>query len=101
MDKSKEEIIKVLQKEAGIKEITLEIPPNPELGDYAFPCFTLAKTFKKAPAEIAEDLARKIPLSATINKIEVKGPYLNFFVNKEDLSKNILQDIIKKNQKWT
>ncbi len=95
MDKSKEEIIKVLKKETKQKEINLEIPPDPELGDYAFPCFPLAKVFKKNPSEIAQDLAKKIPLSATINKIEVKGPYLNFFVNKEDLSKDILKDIIK------
>ena len=44
-------IAKVLEKETKQKEINLEIPPNPELGDYAFPCFSLAKIFKKAPTE--------------------------------------------------
>jgi len=90
----KQEIIKVLKKETGQKEINLEIPPNPELGDYAFPCFSLAKIFKKNPSEIAEELAKKIQLSGVINKIEVKGPYLNFFVNKESLSSNVLKGII-------
>ena len=89
------EIIKLLEKETGVKDINLEIPPNPELGDYAFPCFSLAKVLKKAPAQIAEELAKKIQLSNIINKIEIKGPYLNFFVNKESLSENILKEIIK------
>ena len=89
----KQEIIKILKKETKQKNINLEIPPNPELGDYAFPCFPLAKVFKKNPNEIAEDLAKKIQLSNVISKIEIKGPYLNFFVNKESLSKNILKQI--------
>ncbi|MBW2974714.1 arginine--tRNA ligase [Candidatus Woesearchaeota archaeon] len=90
----KEEIIKVLKKETKAKEINLEVPPNPELGDYAFPCFSLAKVFRKNPAEIAEELAKKIALNSIISRIEVKGPYLNFFVNKENLSSSILKDII-------
>jgi len=91
----KREIIKLLEKETKQKDLQLEIPPDPELGDYAFPCFSLAKIYKKNPAEIAEDLAKKIQLSRIINKIEVKGPYLNFFVNKESLTENILKEIIK------
>ena len=91
----KKEIIKILEKETGIKEINLEIPPNPEMGDYAFPCFSLAKVYKKAPLQIAEELAKKIRLTNSISKIEVKGPYLNFFVNKEKLSSNVLKEIIK------
>ncbi len=91
----KQEIIDILKKETKQKEINLEIPPSPELGDYAFPCFSLAKVFKKNPSKVAEELAKKIQLSNIINKIEVKGPYLNFFVNKEGLSENILKEVIK------
>jgi arginyl-tRNA synthetase len=91
----KQEIIKVLEKATGQKDIIVEVPPNPELGDYAFPCFPLAKVFKKAPNEIAEDLTKKIPLSGIVNKIEIKGPYLNFFINKIFLSKEILTSILK------
>jgi len=90
----KKEILKLLKKETGA-DLNLEIPPNPELGDYALPCFPLAKIYKKNPAEIAEELARKIQLNNIINKIEVKGPYLNFFVNKIFLTKKILLEIIK------
>ncbi|MBU1004692.1 MAG: arginine--tRNA ligase [Nanoarchaeota archaeon] len=89
------EILKILEKETGQKDLKLEIPPNPEMGDYVFPCFSLAKVYKKAPVQIAEELAKKIQLSNSISKIEVKGPYLNFFVNKEKLSNNVLKDITK------
>ena len=53
-------IIELLQKELK-EEVSslLEVPPQPELGDFAFPCFTLAKTFKKAPQAIAEELSKK------------------------------------------
>ncbi len=91
----KEEITRILKKETKEKEINLEVPPNPSMGDYAFPCFSLAKVFKKSPNEIAEELAKKIQLSNVINKIEVKGPYLNFFVNKESLSESVLKEIIE------
>ncbi|HLC97094.1 MAG TPA: arginine--tRNA ligase [Candidatus Nanoarchaeia archaeon] len=89
----KKEITKILEKETKQKDIVLEIPPNPELGDFAFPCFSLAKVYKKSPIEIAQELAKKIDLSKIINKVEVKGPYLNFFVNKKSLSENVLKDI--------
>lgn len=92
----KEVIIKLLQKE-GIKlrdeEIKklLEVPPAPELGDYAFPCFILSKKEKKSPDKIAEHLAQKIKLPEEIEKVENKGPYLNFFVNKKILAEKIIK----------
>ena len=49
MDKCKEEIVKILKKETGLKEINIEIPPSSELGDYAFPCFVLSKKYRKSP----------------------------------------------------
>ncbi len=91
----KKEIVKVLEKETKVKEVNLEVPPDSAMGDYAFPCFSLAKVFKKSPVQIAEELAKKITLSGVISKIEVKGPYLNFFVNKESLAGNVLKEIVK------
>ena len=82
MDKFKEEILKAIKKEVKA-DIELEIPPKPELGDYAFPCFSLAKVYKKNPNEIASDSATKIKKNKYISEIKVIGPYLNFFVNKE------------------
>ncbi|MBT4824044.1 arginine--tRNA ligase, partial [Candidatus Woesearchaeota archaeon] len=97
------EIIKQLKK-AGVKkelaEGALDKPKKAELGDYAFPCFPLAKDWKKKPHEIAQDLARKIPLSKEIVKIQVIGPFLNFFINKEEHSKDILTAIYKEKSKF-
>lgn len=91
----KDIIIQLLKKETklGDKEIEklLEIPPTPELGDYAFPCFILSKKEKKAPDKIAEHLAQKIKLPNEIEKIENKGPYLNFFLNKKILAEQIIK----------
>jgi len=90
------EILKILEKETKVKGLKLEVPKDSLLGDYAFPCFQLAKVLKKSPMEIAQDLAKKIELNSVINKIEVKGPYLNFFVKKKELVSKVLKEIVKK-----
>ncbi|MCD4666296.1 arginine--tRNA ligase, partial [archaeon] len=89
----KQEIIKILKKETKLKEIHLEVPPE-GLGDYAFPCFILSKKLKKNPNEIAETLSKKIK-SPLISRVEVKGPYLNFFVDKTKFIGNTLKKILK------
>ncbi len=68
----------------GAEEIAgmLSSPPNPEMGDYAFPCFTLSKQLRKKPNEIAADLASRIRCSDSIAAVKSVGPYLNFFVNR-------------------
>ena len=70
----------------------LETPPS-NLGDLAFPCFILSKTLKKSPNQIAEDLKKKIKTKDF--KVETKGPYLNFFINKAKLAKQVLTKINK------
>jgi len=55
--------------------------PQQEFGDYAFPCFALAKAFKKSPYQIASELADKIKPTESITKVEAKGPYVNFFAD--------------------
>jgi arginyl-tRNA synthetase len=89
----RENIIHALKKEVS-GEIVLEVPPNPELGDFAFPCFTLAKEKKKAPVLIAQELAKTLKIKGVF-KIEAKGPYLNFFVDKSSLAEEILGAIAK------
>ena len=69
----------------------LEIPKNPEMGDYAFPCFQLAKTLHKAPPLIANDLATQIGDVDILEKLEVKGAYINFFIKKEMFVKAMLE----------
>jgi len=90
----KDVIAKLLEKQTKLKkeeiENLLEIPPTPELGDFSFPCFKLASVFKKNPVEIAKNLAKEIKPKAGITKIEAKGPYINFFVDKKLFAKEVL-----------
>lgn len=99
----KEQVIKHLSKHTQINkqeiEKLLEVPPTEELGDYAFPCFTLSKKLKKSPNEIAQDLLKKID-SKEFEKVEAKGPYINFFLNKTDLAKETLTKILKEKDKY-
>jgi len=99
MDKFKEEILKAIKKEVKA-DVDLEIPPKPELGDYAFPCFSLAKVYKKNPNEIASDLAAKIKKSRNIAEIKSIGPYLNFFINKNTLTEGTLDKILKEKNSY-
>jgi arginyl-tRNA synthetase len=91
----KENIAKLIAKETNekVEEVLekLEVPPQ-GLGDFAYPCFTLAKTMKKAPNAIAEELTGSFKADF-IEKVEQKGPYINFFLSKGDLSKVVLDNI--------
>ena len=73
----------------------IEIPPNSDMGDYAFPVFKLAKTFRKAPNLIAEELAQKAFENENIKKIANVGPYVNFFVNNSKLVESVLTEAVK------
>ena len=101
----KEEVINLIKTEVDSlsrEEIEdfIEVPPSYEMGDYAFPVFSLAKTFRKAPNLIAEDLSSKFQTSEYFEKIENAGPYLNFFVNKEKLVATTLQDIEEQGSRY-
>jgi len=78
----------------------LETPPKPEMGDYAFPCFTLAKTFRKAPNLIAEELAGKIETGDRIAEAKPLGPYLNFFVTKGSFVGETLAQVLAQGEKF-
>ena len=93
-----EAISKVLEMDALEIEKTIEKPKGPDNGDYAFPCFRLAKTLRKAPPMIADDIKAKIKVNQDeITKIEVVGGYVNFFVNKELLASEVLNKMAKEN----
>jgi len=70
----------------------LETPPQRELGDVAFPCFTLAKQLKKGPQIIAKDLANLI--TDNLVRIEANGPYLNFFFHRVKFAEELVEKII-------
>ena len=72
----------------------IEIPKDTSNGDYAFPCFKLAKIMKKSPIQIAEDIKEKISIDEEkFLKIDIVGGYLNFYINKNILVKEVLQRI--------
>ncbi len=73
--------------------IPLEVPPDPALGDFALPCFPLAKQLKKAPPLIAKEIAATLKKPAFIERIEANGPYVNFFLKKTLLAEKTLLDI--------
>ena len=82
-------------------EKTIESPPSPDMGDYAFPCFFLAEKLKMSPHEIALEVREKIGdfPETEFYDIQVDGPYVNFFVNRKSLARQVVWDIItqKKN----
>lgn len=79
----------------------IEKPKNSEMGDYAFPCFKLAKELKKAPALIAQDLKENIVIDEDIiEKVEIVGGYLNFYINKETLVKEVLNEFDVKKEMY-
>lgn len=99
----KKEIAKVIaeitQIESSEIEGYIEIPPDEAKGDYAFPCFRLAKELKKAPPIIASELKEKITFpNEVIENVETVGGYLNFYINKNALIKTTLEEV---NQKGT
>ena len=78
----------------------IEVPPNKEMGDFAFPCFKLAKVFRKAPNMIAADLAENIEDNGAISKVMPLGGYVNFFVNKSQLAETVINDVLTKKEKY-
>ena len=78
----------------------IEVPPNKEMGDYAFPCFKLAKVFRKAPNMIAAELAETIEAKGEISKVMPLGGYVNFFVNKSQLAESVIKDVLTKKENY-
>lgn len=103
MKKFKQIIAEQISKTININEKELEsyieTPKDSQNGDYAFPCFRLAKELRKAPPAIANEIKEKIETVEEIEKIEVAGGYLNFFINKSILAKEVLEEI-SKNEKY-
>ncbi len=93
-------IAKVVDLSENELQEYVEVPPNREMGDYAFPCFKLAKTLKKSPPEIANDLKEKIEVGDEIASVEIAGGYLNFKVNSLLLVQTVLTEIDEKQENY-
>ena len=89
--KSIAEVVNIDEKEL---ESYIEIPKDTNNGDYAFPCFRLAKELKKAPPMIANEIKEKIQIDGTvIEKVEAVGGYLNFYIHQEQMVEEVLKEI--------
>lgn len=97
-DAIQSEISSYLQSALGLSEgPLLETPPDPKMGDFAFPAFKLAKTLRKAPPQITKELAEKLSaISELTSCVEVTaaGPYVNFKVKKEVLVGEMLSSLL-------
>ena len=77
----------------------IEIPPQDDMGDYSFPCFSLAKVLRKNPAQIASDLAEKLDIEE-FEKIESLNAYLNFYVDRSLYENLVLNEILDKKEDY-
>lgn len=100
-DKIAEEISKKLElTKEDIKEF-IEIPKDTKMGDYALPCFKLAKEMKKSPVIIANEIKEKIDMpNKYISKIEAVNGFLNIFINNKMLIENVLDEMESKDEKY-
>ncbi len=83
--------------ESPVQWTDLEIPPEPQLGDFAFPCFKLAKQLKKSPPQIAQALLNQLKEKGTLPpgiEAHTVGPYLNFTVSQQLVLQSLLKDIL-------
>ncbi len=78
----------------------IETPANTKMGDYAFPCFRLAKVLRMAPPLIAQEIASKIEGTDLVDKAESVNAYINFFINKELYVKSVLDEVLDKKQRY-
>ena len=88
-----EKIANAINLDKNEIEQYIEIPPQSDMGDFAFPCFKLAKTLRKSPVQIADEIKEKISEDEYIKKIETKSGYLNFYINNTKLVEEVLEEI--------
>lgn len=95
----KNEVVELLASQ--IQDLTreelnelIEVPKNTSMGDFAFPCFKLAKVFRKAPNMIAGDIVANLS-SDVFENIEAVGAYINFTIDKAAYAKNVVEKVIE------
>jgi len=94
----KRDIARVIAPATGLDEAAVEgaitLPQHADHGDFSFPCFPLAKTLRKAPQAIAEDLAKTLVPPAGFTRLEALSGYLNFFVDRTDFARRVMTEVL-------
>ncbi|MDR1704645.1 MAG: arginine--tRNA ligase [Clostridiales bacterium] len=100
----REEIARIISEAAEIEAsevmAAIGIPDDMAHGNFDFPCHRLAKTMRKPPAAIAEDLKSRIVLTQAFEEVKAEGPYLNFFINKAEYAESVLSMILGKGARY-
>ncbi len=100
----KERIAELLAKPSKLRKNKVlelvEIPKDSKMGDFAFPCFVLAKEFKKNPAEIAKNITDSLKNNFEFERVEAVGGYVNFYLNRIAMAEEILKKIGKEKEKF-
>lgn len=81
-------------------ESMLEIPTDEKMGDYAFPCFRLAKQLRKAPPAIAKDIAAKLAENPLFSKVEQVNAYVNLFLEREGFLATTLAEVVDRKERF-
>ena len=101
-----QEICNLLQYHTSLPleeiQVLLATPPDPKMGDYAFPCFKLTSAQNKNPKDVATKLQTQLTKNIPnyLNRIEINGPYLNFYLNYSVVAKTTLTKIQTQNKKY-
>lgn len=78
----------------------IEIPPQDDMGDYSFPCFSLAKIKRQNPAQIASELKEQIGELETFEKVETLNAYINFYSDKAFIQNQVLNEVLKEKENY-
>ena len=100
----KNEIVNLIKENIDIEEEliykNITLIKEKDKGDYTFPCFTLSKILKKSPNMISDELKENIKLNEKFEKVESLNGYLNFYINKEYLTKEVFNEFNLKGEKY-
>ena len=79
---------------------SVAVPPDTEMGDYALPCFRFAKTMRKSPVQIAQELQSQYPVDGVISEVSAVNGYLNFKVDRKALARDVLTRISDERERY-
>lgn len=81
-------------------ESMIEIPPESSMGDYAFPCFRLAKSMRRAPNQIAQELAEQLRENEKFSDVKNANAYVNFFLNRAEWASAVIEEVLTEGARY-